>query len=108
MLINALANNTLLQQLYMSGNEIGQDGAIAIAKAITNNRTLKTLTLGNRTMDKESAMIIMRSLHCNNTITILGLPISLSGDDSVQGEDIKINKRRKERKVEKLVCWLVL
>ena len=107
-IVNALANNTLLQQLYMSGNEIGQDGAIAIAKAITNNRTLKTLTLGNRTMDKESAMIIMRSLHCNNTITILGLPISLSGDDSVQGEDIKINKRRKERKVEKLVCWLVL
>ena len=100
---NALTNNTSLEELYMIDNDIGQDGATAIAKAITNNETLKKLSLGDHTMDEESVMIIMRSLHCNNTIIELILSPSLHNNDTVQGEVIKINKRRNECNVQELV-----
>ena len=96
---NALTNNTSLEELYMDDNAIGQDGATAIAKAITNNKTLKTLSLRDLIMDEES---IMRSLHCNNTITKLELGYGLY-DDSVRGEVIKINDRRRKCNVQELM-----
>ena len=98
---NALTNNTSLKKLCMI---CGQDGAIAVAKAITNNKILKKMILGDNTMDKESAMIIMRSLHCNNTIIELELPYY--DGDSVKGEVIKINNRRKKCNVQALKLYL--
>ena len=93
----------------MYGNEVGQDGAIAIAEAITKNKTLKMLSLDDHTMDKESAMIIMSSLHCNNTITALNLSNRLHYDDDVKGEVIKINNRRNKCDVQELVVeWFAL
>ena len=88
----------------MDNNSVGQDGAIAIAKAITNNNILNILLLrGDDTMDKESAMIIMRSLHCNNAITRLYLPIGLRDDHEINGEVIKINNRRNKCNIQGLL-----
>ena len=60
-----------MEELNLNNNEVGKDGAIAIAKAITNNKTLKTLLLNKfYAIDKESTMtVILMSLQHNNTIT---------------------------------------
>ena len=81
----------------MNGNNIGQDGAIALGNAITNNKMIKKLLLAAEHYVEESAMIIIKSLYNNNTITELSLVITSCKNDVnlVTEEAEKVNSMRK-------------
>jgi len=61
-LAQALTHNTTLRSLSLSGNEIGDRGAQAIAAMLATNRTLTRLDLSVRAMSRIS--LSNADLHC--------------------------------------------
>jgi hypothetical protein len=51
-----------LQNLYMSGNPIGDDGALYLAKGLETNNSLKRINFGSCGINSKGAIAIMRSL----------------------------------------------
>lgn len=62
-----------LQQLLLSYNPLGDQGAAALADAIKVNRTLRTLTLKNGNVKDAGLMAIGKALEENNTLQALSL-----------------------------------
>eukprot|EP01113_Clastostelium_recurvatum_P008788 TRINITY_DN1417_c0_g1_i3.p1 TRINITY_DN1417_c0_g1~~TRINITY_DN1417_c0_g1_i3.p1 ORF type:complete len:452 (-),score=66.65 TRINITY_DN1417_c0_g1_i3:99-1454(-) len=50
---SALENNTQLTELYMSGHNLGVDGASALARALSHNHTLRTLAIGHAQLGED-------------------------------------------------------
>lgn len=73
----ALANvlksniNSTLTELFLNQNEIGLEGAIAIAEAIKVNLSLAYLNLWENKIDDEGAIVIADALKTNITLTSL-------------------------------------
>jgi Ran GTPase-activating protein (RanGAP) involved in mRNA processing and transport len=67
----ALANNTTLQNINISKNDIGVEGAKAIAEALANNTTLIELNIGINNILDEGAEAIAEALKSNNKLLAL-------------------------------------
>ena len=60
---NALKDgHTDLEELYMSSNEIREDGGIAIAKAVANKRNLKTLSIDTNEFGEAGCQMVREEL----------------------------------------------
>lgn len=52
-IFKAIAHNTVLSELYISGHVLDADSADQLSESLTLNETLKTLNLGNATFGKD-------------------------------------------------------
>jgi hypothetical protein len=68
-----LESNNTLQELVLSNNNIGPDGAVALGRALESNNTLQRLYLGNNNIGPEGAVALGRALESNNTLQELYL-----------------------------------
>ena len=79
-----LANNTTLTSLNLRSNNIDDQGAQAIAKALANNTTLTSLNLGWNNIDDQGVQAIAEALANNTTLTSLDFYDNNIGDQGAQ------------------------
>ncbi|KAL0206735.1 hypothetical protein P9112_012446 [Eukaryota sp. TZLM1-RC] len=69
----ALESNQTLSILYLRNNHIGKEGACALARALEVNQTLSSLNLAANNICKEGACALARALEVNQTLSSLNL-----------------------------------
>ena len=70
-----LTHNTTLQELELSGNGVGVEGAVALGEALARTKTLRQLQLsGDESLQEEGVDCLIASLHSNTTLQQLYLP----------------------------------
>ncbi|XP_068686712.1 NLR family CARD domain-containing protein 3-like [Montipora foliosa] len=79
-LAHAMATNSTLTKLYLSGNGIGDTGAAALAKAVEINSTLTELYLSGNGIGDTGAAALAKAVEINSTLTTLGLSGNGIGD----------------------------
>jgi hypothetical protein len=73
-LASMLKNNTILKELHLDVNEIGDEGAIALANVLTtHNRTLFLLDLETNQIGDAGVMALARAVMVNSTLAYLSL-----------------------------------
>ena len=83
-LARALAVNKSLQELYISGNEIGYYGTAHIATSLQTNTTLKTLWAGGRTLTSDNEVLLLAAaLTANSSLVHLRLDWSSACPDTI-------------------------
>ena len=70
-LARGLAHNATLTQLNLEMNDIGDDGAAALAGSLKSNRTLTELTLSRNKIEDAGAAVLEEALGYNTTLTQL-------------------------------------
>ena len=68
-----LYTSTVLEELYLSDNPIGDRGATALADMLLHNRTLKTLHLYGTSLTARGTQALLQSLQHNDTLRELRL-----------------------------------
>ena len=69
----ALAVNTSLTTLYLSGNSLGADGATSLSQALAVNTSLTTLHLSDNSIGDEGATSLSQAFAVNTSLTTLHL-----------------------------------
>ncbi|POM72049.1 Hypothetical protein PHPALM_11308 [Phytophthora palmivora] len=64
-LASSISSNTLLEELYLSGHELGRQGLQAFAECLAMNSTLKHLSLGSERLGDEAVQILCAGLARN-------------------------------------------
>ncbi|GAM27332.1 hypothetical protein SAMD00019534_105070 [Acytostelium subglobosum LB1] len=88
-----LLKNESLVKLDISGNGIGDSGAMALAKILWKNQTLKQIKIDGNDFSMDALKIIKQSMKRNNkSVTLLNMPLLdinaiLLGDKSTTGQD---------------------
>jgi len=72
--------NTKVKTLDLTWNNIGRDGATAIAEALKSNETLQTLQLTSNCIDDDGATALANALAYNSTLRTLWLPRNMIGN----------------------------
>jgi hypothetical protein len=72
-LAKALKTNTTLVYLYINKNNIGDEGAIALAEALKTNTTLVYLSMEQNNIGAKGAIAIAEALKTNTTLTRLSM-----------------------------------
>ncbi|KAK3836714.1 MAG: hypothetical protein J3R72DRAFT_202049 [Linnemannia gamsii] len=72
-LSEALKTNSTLTTLSLYGNSIGDNGAVALSEALTINSTLTTLNLSDNWIEEDGAVALSEALKTNSTLTTLNL-----------------------------------
>jgi hypothetical protein len=72
-LAKGLAVNSTLQTLRMNGNDIGDDGGVALAGQLMVNRSLEEIHLDENGMEDRAIMLFSRALKTNPKIKLLSL-----------------------------------
>lgn len=87
------SNDPTLTSLNLSGNEIGDFGAQALAEALTENNTLTSLNLSVNDIGDLGAQALAEALAENNTLTLLGLSGNKIGVKGAQAlaEALRVN-----------------
>jgi hypothetical protein len=80
----ALANNSTLTSLDVSGNFFGDNGAKELAYALTDNSTLTSLDMDLNWIDDEGVKALARALAHNSTLTSLDIRRNKFGDDGAK------------------------
>ena len=85
-LADALAKNQTLQRLDLQDNQIGEAGALAIAKAIEHNPqiSLQYLNLRNNQIGNAGTKGLARALKKNQSLQILDLAVNAIGSPGAQ------------------------
>ncbi len=65
--------NSNIRTLNLSGNNIGDDGAVALAAMLERNTTLETLELNSNAIDLKGITALARALGNNTSLKVLGL-----------------------------------
>jgi Leucine Rich repeat len=68
-----LATNSRLTKLYINNNNLGPQGVAKIAQALKTNVSLQELHMQNNGMGVEGVQVLMEALQHNNTLTTLAL-----------------------------------
>ncbi|XP_068716682.1 NLR family CARD domain-containing protein 3-like isoform X2 [Montipora capricornis] len=79
-LAKAVEINSTLAVLNLSWNEIGESGAAALAKAVEVNSTLTKLTLSQNKIGDSGAAALAKAVEVNSTLTKLNLSHNEIGD----------------------------
>ena len=77
-----METNTTLSSLNLYYNNIGGEGATAIAKALETNTTLSELDLFENNIGDEGATAIAKALETNTTLSELNLYNNKIGDEA--------------------------
>ncbi|KAF9355426.1 hypothetical protein BGX26_006576 [Mortierella sp. AD094] len=72
-LVKSLKTNVTLTTLELRGNQIGDEGALALSETLKTNTTLTTLDLESNRIQKEGALALSEALKTNTTLTTLNL-----------------------------------
>ena len=80
----ALRVNAVLKSLDVGGNEIGDEGAAAIAEALQGNEVLTNLNLTDNDIHNEGATVIAEALRGNGVLTTLVLLRNNIGDEGAK------------------------
>ena len=72
---------TCLEELYISDNKLGDDGAVIISKGITETNTLRVLTIGVNNITSTGAIAIANSLLHNTSLEELDMRFNAIGQD---------------------------
>ena len=85
-LVNAVRNPSMLEELYLDHNRISDLGVQLLAQAISNNNNtkLKVLYLGSNSINYEGAFHLGEMLKANKTLRRLNLSENNLGDQGVQ------------------------
>ena len=84
-LVNAVRNPSILEELYLDHNHISDLGVQLLAQAISNNNTnLKVLYLGSNSITHVGAYHLAEMLKTNQTLRRLNLSENNMGDQGVQ------------------------
>ena len=82
---DALKSGTAVSHLRLDGNDIGDEGAIAIAEALQSGTVLTTLHLGSNNIGDDGARAIAGALSSGTSVlTTLGLGSNKIGDDGAK------------------------
>ncbi|KOO29893.1 hypothetical protein Ctob_015558 [Chrysochromulina tobinii] len=89
----ALKVNAVLTKLWLNNNNIGPEGAIAIAEALKVNAVLTELSLWDNHIGPEGAIAIAEALKVNAVLTSVDLRVNDIGDDGAKAiaEALKVN-----------------
>ena len=79
-LADELKTNTSIKELELYVNDIGPAGATAIAKALEENKSLTTLNLNRNKIGPTGATSLAKTLETNTSLTHLNLRCNNSGD----------------------------
>ncbi|XP_068687308.1 NLR family CARD domain-containing protein 3-like isoform X2 [Montipora foliosa] len=79
-LAHAMATNSTVTKLDLSGNGIGYSGVAAVAKAVETNSTLTQLYLPDNGMGDSGAAALAKAVEINSTLTELDLSANGIGD----------------------------
>ena len=92
-LADALCVNGAMTDLDLSFNNIGGDGAKALANALRVNGAMTTLLLGGNKIRDEGATALADALHVNGALTSLDLSYNTIGDEGAKalGEALRVN-----------------
>ena len=71
---------TCLEELYISDNKLGDDGAVIISRGITETNTLRILDIGNNKITDTGATAIKNSLLHNTSLEELDIDRNLIGE----------------------------
>ena len=80
-LAKALHHNSTLQKLYLRYNSISDDGAVALAETLHHNSTLQELHLASNSISDDGAVALAETLHHNSTLQKLYLLYNSISDD---------------------------
>jgi Ran GTPase-activating protein (RanGAP) involved in mRNA processing and transport len=83
-LAKALERNQTLRELDLESNQIGDEGALALAEALAKNQTLTMLNLAHNKIGVEGAQALAEALKRNQKLTILHLKDNRIGDGGAQ------------------------
>ena len=72
-----------IQEVSLVGQQIGDTGAIALAKALANNKSVHALHLSNNNIGIEGITSLAKMLETNTNIRHLGLSSNPFGDEGV-------------------------
>lgn len=64
-LANAIAQNTILEELYLSGHKLEMDGLKAFSDCLAVNKTIKHLSIGDDTLGDEGVRVLSEGLMRN-------------------------------------------
>ena len=78
---DALKSNTSLTTIDLRGNNIGDEGAKAIAEALKGNTSLTSINLSNNNIGDEGAKAIADALKFNTSLTTIDLDNNNLGDE---------------------------
>ena len=92
-LAHAMATNSTLTKLYLSGNGIGDTGAAALAKAVEINSTLTELYLSGNGIGDTGTAALAKAVEINSMLATLGLSGNGIGDSGAAAlaEAVEIN-----------------
>ena len=81
---DALSNNKTIEELSLSHNNIGAEGAKCLAAALSNNNTLKGLDLDNNNIGVEGVKCLAEALKVNTTLEEIYLGGKNIGDEGTK------------------------
>ena len=89
-----LEENPTVTTLNLFSNDIGPEGAKALAGVLKENKTLTTLNLGSNNIDSEGAKALAAALEVNKTLTTLNLSDNNIGPEEAKAlaEALEVNK----------------
>ena len=92
--VEAVITKAALKSLFLSSNEIGDEGVKALVKALETNKTLTTLDLRNNKIKDAGAKALAMSLKYNTTLTTLNLDSNEIGTEGAiaLAEALETNK----------------
>jgi len=64
---------TYLEELYISGNKLGDNGAVAFSNGIENSKTLQILNISENEITTTGAVAIAKSLEHNSSLVLLDM-----------------------------------
>jgi hypothetical protein len=80
----ALEQATTLKELYLSSNELGDDGVIILIKALEQHSSLRALELHNQEIGDDGAQVLAKHLGATSTLESLTLSTNGITDDGVE------------------------
>lgn len=78
--LDAIRDNTIGERLDLSGQNLGDDDAAALAEALQFNTSLHTINLKNNKIGPVGAEVLGKALKENSTVTTLDVSNNLFGD----------------------------
>lgn len=75
-LLGSLAYNSVLTELNISGNQMGDEGVMELARALQVNKTLVKIELDNNSITTVGFVYLKNALYNNQTVSRIPFPVS--------------------------------
>eukprot|EP00667_Euglena_gracilis_P000262 EG_transcript_262 len=98
LVVEALQTSSMVQTLYLSGNNLEPDGIRALAEALRTNCTLQVVMVNSNAIGLEGVKALVEALRTNTTLHTMSLNGNNLGPDGVKvlAETLQTNARLRE------------